>query len=898
MPKIIVKCGYLKGRTHREYYTKYMATREGVEKLTTSYGQAESTAKQKEMIKAMLQDFPDAKKLFEYDDYIQNPTRENASELITAIIEYNMNEIATKENYVDYIANRPRVEKLGSHGLFSDTDDSIELSQVATDVGNHPGNVWTYIISIKREDAQRLGYDHASAWKNLCRAKRNELAKAMQIDPNNLKWYAAFHNEGHHPHIHMIVYAADAHQGYLNKKGIYDVRKHYANTIFKQDLYHVFEEQTKIRNEIKSISKDRIEMLCDSLDKPSECDENIIQAIQDLYHAIEDHKGKLVYGFLKAETKKKVDDIISILERDNRIKELYETWYGLKEDILLTYKDKLGIRMPLCKQKEFSSIKNFILQEVKRLDSVKNEIKEIAIQFNQASNIEIPVSDEGIPPTDEESIDYFNIDEEYKMEWSKRYKRAMNCLYGSEKDEKTAIALLEDEARNCNVLALSELGKIYQRGIGVEKDEKKSHMYYSDALEGFCCLSDSETHKTDYLNYRIGKCYLYGLGTQQDHTQAMKFFKEAQNNKYALYLLGMMAKRGLGMESNNTAAFEYFYDAAMKGNCYAQYEAAIAFEQGTGIDKNEEKAEKFYKKAFKGFEKMEQQSNDDNLQYRLGRMCYEGKGVSKDIDLAISYLKQSAVMKNEHALLLLSKIWINEHYHDQAETAEKILVELAEKGNQTAMLMLGKAYLQGDYFEKDIARSIEYLSKSENVYADYMLYQAYKELQPPNMNKALFYLKRCAENKNQIAQFLYGKYYLEGEVVEKNINEAVYWLKQSADQNNMFAQYLLGKLFLFGKEIEQDKQQAVYYLEKSALQGNEYAQYLLDYVNTIFEPKIDLMLVSCCFFHHLSRIFQEQMLPDKKNPLIGTDRKLKKKLLEKRMALGHKKNDQTMNYNI
>ena len=138
-----------------------MATREGVEKLTTSYGQAESTAKQKEMIKAMLQDFPDAKKLFEYDDYIQNPTRENASELITAIIEYNMNEIATKENYVDYIANRPRVEKLGSHGLFSDTDDSIELNQVATDVGNHQGNVWTYIISIKREDAQRLGYDYA-----------------------------------------------------------------------------------------------------------------------------------------------------------------------------------------------------------------------------------------------------------------------------------------------------------------------------------------------------------------------------------------------------------------------------------------------------------------------------------------------------------------------------------------------------------------------------------------------------------------------------------------------------------------------------------------------------------------------------------------------------------------
>ena len=184
-----------------------MATREGAEIINKSFGQAEATAKQKEMIEAMLKDFPDAKNMFEYEDYMENPTRENASELISAIIEYHSETIATKENYVEYIANRPRVEKLGEHGLFTDSDDSIELHKVAQEIGNHNGYVWTHIISIKRDDATRLGYDNANAWKNICRAKRNELAKAMQIDPSNLKWYAAFHNESHHPHIHLIAYS-------------------------------------------------------------------------------------------------------------------------------------------------------------------------------------------------------------------------------------------------------------------------------------------------------------------------------------------------------------------------------------------------------------------------------------------------------------------------------------------------------------------------------------------------------------------------------------------------------------------------------------------------------------------------------------------------------------------
>lgn len=195
MPKIIVKCGYLKRATHRSFYTKYMATREGAEKISHSYGKAEATAKQKGMIQLIMNDFPDARELFEYEDYLENSTRENASELISAVMEHHLSQMSTRENYVDYIAKRPHAERLGEHGLFSDRDYPINLNKTAEEAALHEGPVWTLIISLKREDAARLGYDRALAWKNLCRAKRNELADALKIDPSDLIWYASFHNE-------------------------------------------------------------------------------------------------------------------------------------------------------------------------------------------------------------------------------------------------------------------------------------------------------------------------------------------------------------------------------------------------------------------------------------------------------------------------------------------------------------------------------------------------------------------------------------------------------------------------------------------------------------------------------------------------------------------------------
>lgn len=257
MVRIIVKSGYMKGKSHKEYYVNYIATREGVEKFKSDYGNMNATKKQQKLIQQLIKDYPTATGMFEYNDFKENPTRENASEFISSVIDTNLDDITTKENYIDYISHRPRVEKLGEHGLFSDAGLQFELNDVVKEIGEHEGNVWTHIISIKREDATRLGFDSVQSWMSLCQEKRNDLAKAMKIDPNNLKWFAAFHNEGHHPHIHMVAYSKNPKEGYLTKKGIESIRKQYAGSIFKNDLLHIYENQTANRDEIKKYSKEK-----------------------------------------------------------------------------------------------------------------------------------------------------------------------------------------------------------------------------------------------------------------------------------------------------------------------------------------------------------------------------------------------------------------------------------------------------------------------------------------------------------------------------------------------------------------------------------------------------------------------------------------------------------------
>lgn len=378
MPRIIMKSPYIKpnSKTHIGNYISYIATRDGVEMADSTQKFMEATSVQKKIINKLLIDYPDSKDLYEYQDYLDKPNRGNADELILRIAEAHAELFDDREKYISYIAQRPRVEKISSHGLFTDGGVPIVLSDVQKEVAESKSNVWTHIISLKREDAERLGYNNAKAWMNLIRSQRNMIAENMKIAPENFRWYAAFHNEGHHPHIHMIAYSTKPNEAYLTEKGIENIKSNLAKVIFRQDLISIYQKQTEHRDRLRAEARDIVEDLVSKINSEIYISASIQHKLLELADRLSKTKGKKVYGYLKPDVKAIVDSIVDELANDNRIKKLYDLWYEQKENTIRTYTDEIPDRIPLAQNKEFKSIKNAIIKEALKLNITEDEEEE------------------------------------------------------------------------------------------------------------------------------------------------------------------------------------------------------------------------------------------------------------------------------------------------------------------------------------------------------------------------------------------------------------------------------------------------------------------------------------------------------------------------------------------
>ena len=370
MAKLILKVNYYKPGRAKSMggYAKYVATRDNVEKLEDKTVTFKSTESQEELIEKLIKDFPQSIHSIEYLTYKESPTRANASEYITSTLEDNMPHIVDSPTYADYIATRPRAERIGSHGLFSSGDEPIVLSKVSEELNNHQGNVWVFIASLKREDAERLGFDNASRWKDMIGSHVAQMASSMKIAPENLKWYAAFHNEGHHPHVHIMVYSTNPKEGYLNVYGIDKMRSAFAKDIFAQDLESIYEDQTELRQRLKEIANELIKEILERADGQNFESDSIEQKLVLLAEKLKKTKGKKVYGYLSKDIKDLVDSIVDELAKDETISDLYDLWYEKKYEILGMYSSRRPPKIPLSENKEFRSIKNSIINEAKHIN--------------------------------------------------------------------------------------------------------------------------------------------------------------------------------------------------------------------------------------------------------------------------------------------------------------------------------------------------------------------------------------------------------------------------------------------------------------------------------------------------------------------------------------------------
>jgi TPR repeat protein len=885
LPRIIVKSGHIKNGTHRSTYLKYIATRDGVEIHTSSNGHLKATKKQQTLIEQLLEDYPDSKAMFEYQDYLDEPTRLRASSYITAVMDFNLESVMQKENYVGYIAHRPRVEKLGEHGLFSNTDEVIHLPQVAKEIKEHKGNVWTQIISLKREDATRLGYDNAEHWKHVCRSKTYALAKAMKIEPVNLKWYAAFHNEGHHPHIHMVIYSKNPKEGYLNVNGIKSIRGIFAKEIFQNDILHIYKTQTNTRDTLKNYSKTLVTNLLKQIGTYELVDnENIFSKIKDLQKALKKYHGRCMYAYIPKSAKQIVNDIMRGLEKDEKVQQLYEQWLLYKQEVHETYHSTSLDRLPLLEQKEFKSIKNMILTEVmqsKDIIDAKDTITNIQDE-DETTDIDTTSMYENFY---EENISH--VDSTYKMEWNATYKKAIALFYGSvdqKQDREEAKVLLEEEAKNNNILALEALGKYYH----IQSNEKQAEMYYQKVFVGAEQLlnKNANTFVQGYVGYKVGKLYYYGLGVTQNYEKAYYHFLKSEN-PYAKYTLGVMYEQGLGVDISEEQALYYFRASAKAGNAFAKYKVGQYLEKGIVDEQNIEQAKEYYQNAYAGLEKILENGEDDTVLYRLAFMNYYGKGVEKDATKAIIYLKKAVELKNNHAKILLAKMYLE---NDDYEHMEQALTWLEEADNEAAYYLLGKEYMNGEHVEKNIDKAMHYFHLcKDNSHAYFQLGKLYTSEEMQHYEKGIFYYKKASNRHHEYAQVMLGNIYLQGEYVVKDIEQAIHYFTLANQQNNAFAQYALGKLFLFGTEVEQDKEKAIAYLTSAANQGNIYARYVLRHRNDY--QRQNVAMITARFFHHIERIFRDNVMIHNEIALGSTDKKLWHKIKQKKIALGHHKKD-------
>ncbi len=913
MPRIILKCPYLKGGTkkasaHLSNLVTYMATRNGAEKLTVENRNLPFTKKQENLINQIIKEFPNTKNLFEYEDYIENKTIENASEFISIALEQNLNKINKRKNYVDYIANRPRVERMGTHGLFTGGDDEILLSRIAEEVANHTGNVWTPIISLRREDAVHTGFDKAEVWHNMLSYYAPEIAESMKIPVENFKWYAAFHNESHHPHIHMICYSVNPADGYLTKKGIEKMKSGLVKNIFKNEMQLIYIEQSQRRDRLKADSKEMLLQLIAEMKIGTIQNTQIEKLFLNLAEKLKYTKGKRVYGYLQPSVKAIVDEIVDELSKEEKVSKAYELWYEMRNEVLSSYMDELPEPLQLSKQKEFKPIKNIIIAEADKLS--KGEISFVEIENSDTFlyNNDFAISD--VPEIVESTVDFdFEVMKNNNadgldtghiyVKWTNEYKKAREYLFGIDEIEqsfKVALELFMEESVKGNALAMFDIGRIYLDGLGVEIDMIKAHNYYEKALSGF---QKTESQKAwEYTEYRIGKMYSQGLGTEKDLKKATYWFNLSAEKKYkyAQYSLGCLYYCGQGVEQNFQTAFKLYLRSAKQGFPYADFEVAKMYRDGIGINKDAKESNHYFEKAFVGFEKLEKQSCDDKIQYRLGWMLQNGIGTNRDIAKAKEYFGKSAKFGNIFACYSLAKIILEEDNPTDEEVKKAIdyMHIASDSGNKFAQYSLSKIYLEGKHTAKDIKKAITLLTLSaeqDNEFAAYKLGMIYlkDEEVSKDINKAITFLTQSAEKNNEWASYQLGKLYLMGMDIPKDTEKAIEYLTKSADQGNQFAQYVLGKLFLIGKDVPKDKETAVKFFTMSAEQGNEYAKFFLENMDKFRETSVGLC--ASRMFHHMSKIFEDNIPLNKSKSGLKIDSKLLRKLKAKKISQGHKRDD-------
>lgn len=588
MAKLIFISPYMKGgrdSARLAHRTRYFATREGVQLLKDENTHLPATKKQQKYIQRLLRSFPEAKELPEHEDYANTPNRQTAFDLIEQIHEDFVEAMDSRENYLDYVANRPGVKSLGEHGLWNADGKVVSLENAIAEVAQHQGNVWTPIISLSRENAERLGYTDLENWQALINASITDIAKGYKIHPDHLRWYAALHEKEKHLHVHMVIFSTDPKEGFLTKQGIRSIKSALVSTIYRNDRLHIYEKKDHQRSILQQEAEEQMASLIGQMSTGTLQNGKLELLVTDLAKRLQEVSGKKVYGYLPPRVKRIVDEIVDELSKDERVAAAYALWQDLREQLCIDYNQTLPQRVPLSQQKEFKTVRNMVIRETLRLS-------EMNFTFEDDTMPDEPEPEEQPAPSTQSSARTIY----QQAHFYRRAKTVLNDADADPGEKAMALVTLRRLWEEGYTIAAHQLGKAYRDGLGSLIDREAAAEWFQKSAEaGNDCsayalgkllleqgkfsqariwLQKAATQNNQYAQYRLGKLLLIGAeDVPKDAGAAIRHLKDSavQGNQFAQYTLGKLYLLGQEVKADHEEALRYLSQAAAQGNTYAQY---------------------------------------------------------------------------------------------------------------------------------------------------------------------------------------------------------------------------------------------------------------------------------------------------------------------------------------
>lgn len=798
---------------HVKRLVLYCGTRETVSLEVKSENMSLSaTLKQQQTIDGLLKELQngnenEGKETFEYKDYLEALTRQNASELISRLSEIilyggNAKSIDEVENLVDYAANRPGVVRVGEHGLFS-SFPNVDLDKAAEEISTHEGNIWTHILSLRREDADKLGYDSQQPWRDLVMSHIDDIAEAHEIKVENLRWYAAMHNTGHHPHIHLFVYSADPvnNEGFFNEKknkSISNLKSAFANDIFKDDPYFTYakEQKTESRNELRKQSEKLLGELVNG--KNAGFSDEKIELLSNKMNELADSlpsKGKPVYGFLPKEQKALVDEIQKIFVYDNPLlSQLYQNWCAEQNNIVRLYINEPKFDYPIENNKTFIKIKNDIIKAAEKLrDGIsKNTDFECVSQNNKITNEKTDTN----TITNEEAKNQKEIE---IIDWGEQY---INHYYEFDKNDapktqKKYYTMKEMLRDYPDLIYYSDEPQVYT------PEHKNFNLIYqseNEQIQKFKSLrilaNDFDTRNGEICR-KLADCYRYGNGCNKDISEALMWYGIAVDkfsDSMSAYRLAELYYYGADdIETDTNLANHYFKTA------YIQFRDEIKNSQYFYALENNSENLDFYQKV---------DWEDAYKEYLIGRMYMNGQGIEQDYNKAYYSFKLSATNGHAHANYYIGNMYYYGLGVEQSfEKAMDYYYRAHENKDMYATYRLAKMYLKGEGVSVDYKKTEELLLKCSDrvILANYDLARIYKE------------------NPNSFD--------VSAETIQKYYKAALEGLLEQ-DKHDPFTEMRIGSMYLNGKGTDINIESAISWFDKASLSGNPDAAYQLTYIYT------------------------------------------------------------------